>query len=324
MTAAKISNYDPLHQAKYEREYETAIELWRRAIQEKQEFGSIRAETRSAWIETIKNRRNIRRHAYATTSDVARKMFNILAARAAMAGHKMPEMPNPDDFSSLREIREFFTDQMEGIKAARETRKRPVVNPMPVLPRGEGRIFNGVAAPEDELVTQAFYIPDLDNGFAVIVMSQRVGDDIYICLSGKSDPNRFRTLMPQLATLIHQRLFGESDPNNMHFFVHHPQGHGYRYQEQFWKYDVRPDARGAFRMAAREQVQMLPYGVAHKVFMDGLPERETRMIDLDKYWPYRAGVEMVVAKQEKISARLKAADELKAAVRAEMRGPVLH
>ncbi len=315
MAAVNLSTYDPSWQTKWEDRYETGLELWRRALEEVREYGSMREETREAWRATITERRRIRKRSYATTGDVAKRIFNILSGRAFLAGYKMDAMPDPEGFSSLREIREYFTDKMKDIRQARAMRKRPEVHPMPVLPRGEGPLFNGNEGPEAELITQAFYLPDLDNGLAVVVMAQRFEDETYICVSGKSTPTRLRTLMPQLARLLHERLFSQEDPNTLHFFVHHPLGHGENFTEQFWQYDLRPDARGAFHMAARRQLQMLPYAVANKAFMDGKPERETALIELDKYWPYRAGVEMAVARQERITERGESARALKAARR---------
>ncbi len=334
MTAVELRTYDPLSQAKWESLDEAGKALWRQALEEMHEYGRARAETKSAWRATLRDRRKVRSRSYATTADVATRIMHVLECRAALNRCKLPAFPDPESFSSLREIRTFFTEQMQAIKDARIARsRRPVARPLPVLPRGEGPFFAdpekkkvlpaeafGLAVHDNsiilkspitqksgqdagQLLTQAFFIPDIDNGFAVIVITQKIGAERFVCFSGKSAPARFRKFLPELATAVAERLFPEEDRNSMQFFVHHPVEYGERNDEQYWKYDLRPDARGDFRMAARQQMQVVPYAITNRQFVDQKSEAETSILTLDKFWPWQSQVAGQIMKQEQFSAR---------------------
>lgn len=274
MTSVKLATYDPKWQSKWESHYENALLLWQRAVDEMRAEGAIRQETKDAWIASIHGRQKVRKRQFETTADVARRIFNIVAGRAALMGENFDpkKAPEPESFESLRSIREFFKAEMDRIKSAVRAKKPSIAYSLPVLQEHDGTYFT---ARGTKLSTQAVHIPDLDGGFAMIVISEKVGDQRYVCLSGRAAPSRFRAKLPEIATVLSQRMFGEDDPQNIHFFVHHPIGFGPNGHEQFWRYDVRADLSGIFHMAGRNMHFTLPHAVAYKRFDDGKPESET-------------------------------------------------
>ena len=304
--STRLSTYDPHWEKKWNAQYDRLPELWRMAVSEVHEQGALSPQTKAEYVSAIRSMRRARQRKFETVADVASRMFNILAGRAALVGEKLPPPPAPESFGSLREIREFFTEQATNIKQARVRRRAEamVARTLPVMPKGEGAYFSG--AENTDLITQAFFLPDVDNGFAMIVTTETVGDNRYIAIGGRSSPSRFRAHLPQIATLLAQRLFKGEEPQNMYFFVYHPVGYGPRGHEQYWAYDLKPDLLGNFIMAGRHQMHMLPYAVARPSFADGLPLEETSILPLDKYFEYAPGVEMEVSTQERATARMKA------------------
>lgn len=304
--STRLSTYDPNWEKKWTEQYERLPELWRMAVSEINERGALSPQTKAEYVSAIRAMRRARQRKFETVADVASRMFNILAGRAALAGEKLPPPPAPESFGSLREIREFFTEHATNIKQAR-ARKRAdamVARSLPVMPRGEGAYFSG--ADGTDRITQAFLLPDVDNGFPMIVITETVGDERYIAISGRSSPTRFRAHLPKIATLLAQRLFAGEDPQTMHFFLHHPVGYGPRGHEQYWAYNLKPDLLGNFIMTGRYQMHMVPYAVARPSFADGLPLAETSILTLDKYFEYAPGVEMQISKQERITASMTA------------------
>ncbi len=304
MPPSQLLTYDPNSHEKFEANLQRLPVLWKQAVNEKREHGRILPETKTAYLGAIENMRRARKQQYKTTADVARRIFNILSAREYLSAVKSEERPDPETFGSLKELREFFTREMERIKASRRARRPMTAFSLPVAPRDElGLPFGDGDNPQ--VITQGVYIPDIDGGFAMLVTVDRSHKGrLAVCVSGKSSPQRFRTHMPQIATLLKKRMFAGDDAQDMTFYVHHPVGIGPNAAEQFWIYDMRADSLNRFHYMGRNMVPLLPHGIAHPRFADGLEANETGAVTLDTLTEYAPGVEMMVRKQERVTARL--------------------
>ncbi len=311
MTNTQLASYNPHWERQYLEQYKKLPELWKQAVAEVRELGAMRRETKQAYVKTVADMRKARSCKFKTAADVASRVFNVLASRAVLNGAERIEPPAPESFKTLADVRRFFVDEMARIKDARKRKNAPVSFGLPVLPKGEGAAFNGTG--DHEKLTQAFFLPDVDGGFPFIVVTELVDDVRYVCVAGRSSSTRFRTHLPQIATLLAVRLFAGEDAGAMRFFVHHPIGFGPKGHEQYWAYDLRVDAQGRFHMAGRTRLDTVPYDVAYKNFADGKCEKETSIFTLDKYYVYMPGVEMLVRSME-----------AKRAAEKPVAGPVFH
>ncbi|NBX65916.1 MAG: hypothetical protein EBQ96_02865 [Proteobacteria bacterium] len=299
-----LSTYDPDWEAKYIEQHERLPAIWRRAVSEVRQQGKLSRETRAEYIGVLDMMRRTRQKQFRTPADVAKRVFNIVSARAALAGEKIPSFPKPDDFRSLREVREFLYEKTMQIKQAQAARKAKFsTQALPVAPKGEGVAFNGTN--DFDIFSMAFLVPDVGveqrsvlvngklvqetsgNGEVFILTSERADNARYICISTRRHPEKFEALLPQVASAVYERLFKAEDAADMQFFVHYPSGYARDGAEQYWSFDMRPDARGQFTIHGRKPLPMVPYGIANRRMNDGQRENDTAVTELPRgYDPY--------------------------------------
>ncbi len=303
-----LSTYDPESESKYIAHHERLPAIWKRAVAEWRQEGRVDPRTKAEYVAVIDDMRRTRMKQYRTPADVAKRVFNIVAARAHMAGEKTPDFPKAEEFKTLRSVREYLYAETVRIKKAQEARRAKwSPQALPILRKGEGVYFNGTNT--FDAFSQAFLLPDIAGGVAFILTSERSDDARYICISSRRHPEKFDALLPQVASAIYERLFKSEDASEMQFFVHFPNGYGRDGGEQFWAVDLRPDARGQFNVMGRTPLPVVPYGIANKVFNDGKRENETAVLEIPKgYDPYIASwAAGMVATQEGITQKLRTA-----------------
>lgn len=299
-----LTTYDPDWEAKYIEQHERLPAIWQRAVSEVRELGKLSRETRAEYIGVIEMMRRVRQRQFRSPAEVAKRVFNIVSARAALAGEKAPQFPKAEEFKTLRDVREYLFGQTMQIKKAVEARKAKFcTQALPTAPKGEGAYFNGTN--DFDAFSQAFQFPDIGvekrkvwvngkfteetsgSGEVFILTSERTDDARFISISTRRHPEKFEVLLPQLATALYKRLFKSEQIEEMQFFVHYPMGYGRNGAEQFWQFDLRPDARGNFTFHGKQAKAMVPYGISNKRMNDGRREDETEVItagpDYDPY-----------------------------------------
>ncbi|MBU6234508.1 MAG: hypothetical protein KGQ41_01575 [Alphaproteobacteria bacterium] len=283
-----LTTYDPNWEEKYIAEHERLPAIWQRAVAEVRELGKLSRETRAEYVGVLDTMRRMRQRQFKTPAQVASRMFNILSSRAVLAGEKIPQFPKADEFKTLRQVREYLFEQTMQIKQAMAARKAKFsTQALPVAPKGEGAAFNGTN--DFDIFSQAFLLPDVGGGVPFILTSERMDDVRYICISSRRNPEKFEAILPEVASAVYERLFKAEDAADMQFFVHYPTGYGRDGGEQYWAFDLRPDARGQFTIHGRKPLPMVPYGIANKRMNDGEREGDTAVMELPKgYDPYIA------------------------------------
>lgn len=299
-SAATLSTYDPDWETKWTQQYERALDLWRQAVREMHEEGKVRAETKQEWRATLAFRHKARQRRDRTPADIARRVFNIVAGRAALLGERFDpdKAPNPESFGTIREVRLFLMEEMQRLKEAKSAKVLFTAYSLPVAPQwDQGLPFHDGDSPS--LYTQAVHIPDIDGGFDMMLRYEHKDEDLSISISSPMDPKRLRTHLPRVATLLMERMFAADDPMRVTFYVHHPVGQGPAGSEQFWKYDLRPDSLNRFHFAGRTMMPLVPHGIAYA--RAAIPDR---LLNLDSRVQYAPGVEMLVRKHERDTDRI--------------------
>lgn len=284
-----LTTYDPNWEAEYIRQHERLPAIWQRAVAEWREAGRVNPNTKAEYIGVIETMRRTRQRQYRTPAEVAKRVFNIVSARATLAGEKVPQFPKAEEFKTIKDVRDFLQEQTLLIKKAQAARRSKwCPQTLPVLPKGEGDVFNGTN--NFDVFSQAVYLPDVAGGTAFILTSERIDDTRVICLSSRRHPEKFFGILPQVANAVYERLFKSSEEaSDMQFFVHYPHGYGRNGGEEFWRLDLRPDARGQFTIHGMQPMPMVPYGIANKRMNDGEREGQSAVLEVPRgYDPYIA------------------------------------
>lgn len=145
----KLSTYDPDWEQKHSALHAGLASVWRQAVHEKkvERLNGLRPGTRQQYVSTIARMRHVRKFRYETVADYACNLFNRLSQKAYVAGVALDPFPDPQDITSLRDVRMHCAEALKKIKVLSQENDDPSTWDMTLFQAQYGaRLYGGSAA----------------------------------------------------------------------------------------------------------------------------------------------------------------------------------